>query len=60
MPLKVLPFQKLNNILRTYLPIEDVFLILNTSVESEEPDKPLNSVKHSEDGLKNPSELFSD
>ena len=60
MPLKVLPSQKLNNILRTYLPIEDVFLILNISVESEELDKLPNSENHSEDGLKNLLELFSD
>ena len=60
MPLKVSPSPKPSNILKTYSLTEDVFLILNISVVSEEPVKPQSSEKPSVDGPKNQSELSSD
>jgi len=54
------PSPKLNNILRTYLPTEDVFLTLSTTEESVELDKQPSSEKHLEDGQKNQSKLFLD
>jgi hypothetical protein len=60
MPLKVLLSPKLNNILKTSSHTKDVLFTENTTVESVEPDKPLNSEKLPVDGQKNPSKLFSD
>ena len=57
-PSKVSPSPKPNNILRMSSDTEDVFLILNTTEESEELVKQLNSVRLWEDGLKNQSRLF--
>jgi hypothetical protein len=59
-PLKDLPSQKQNNISRMFLHNEDAFHTLNILEESVELDKLLSSEKHSEDGLKNLSKLFSD
>jgi len=59
-PLKALLLPKLNNISKTSLDTEDVFLTLNTTEESEEPDKPLSSEKLSEDGHRNQSRLSWD
>jgi len=59
-PSKDSPLPKLNNILRTYLLIEDVFLILNIMEELVELDKPQSLEKLSEDGQKNQSKSYSD
>ncbi len=50
--------QKLNNILRMFLLTEDAFLTLSIMEELDELVKHLSSERHSEDGLKNQSELF--
>ena len=59
-PSKVSPSPKPNNISRTSSDTEDVSPILNTTEESEEPDKPLSSEKLSEDGPRNQSKSFWD
>ena len=53
MQLKVLLLLKLNNILKMFLIIKDVFHIENIMVELVEQDKLPNLEKLQEDGLKN-------